>query len=106
MHFGKSPGLRSERTVSVRTYLRTLRDAPKGLRGRFATRLFPELFRTRVESTAESCEFDSIEAYETKYRLLAQLLDRPEKIPPPEELIFLRSILDYAGRAGTINVGD
>jgi predicted O-methyltransferase YrrM len=106
MHFGKSPGLRPERTLSLRTYLRTLRDAPKGWRAGFATRLFPDLFRKSVRSEPESCEFDSLGDYRTKYRLLAQLLNRPEKTPPPEELAFLHSIQAYAGRAGTINLGD
>jgi predicted O-methyltransferase YrrM len=106
MHPGKSRSLRPERTLSWRTYLRTLRDAPKGLRALFARRLFPNLFRTDGRSTAESCEFHSLDDYQTKYRLLAQLLDRTGKIPPPEEIDFLRSIQDYAGRAGTIHVGD
>src|SRR5436305_10515765 len=104
MQSGKSPGLGSERMLPLRTYLRTLRDAPKALRARFAGRLFPELFRTSVKSEPESCEFDSLEDYETKYRLLARLLDRPEKTPPPDELVFLRSLQDCAGRAGTISV--
>ena len=103
MHFGKS---RRERTLSLRTYLRTLRDAPKGLRGQFANRLFPTLFRTSGRFEAERCEFDSLEDYQTKYQRLAQLLDRAEKSPPPEELAFLRSIQAYAGRAGTIHFGD
>jgi predicted O-methyltransferase YrrM len=103
MHFGKS---RRERTLSVRTYLRTLRDAPKGLRAQFASRLVPDLFRTSVRSEPERCEFDSIEDYQAKYQLLARLLGRAEKSPPPEELAFLRSIQGYAGRAGTIHFGD
>jgi predicted O-methyltransferase YrrM len=106
MSFGKSPGLRSERTLTLHTYLRTLRDAPKGLRTRFVTRLFPDLFRTSVRCEEESCEFHSLDDYEAKYRLLATLLGRPEKTPPPDELAFLRSIEPYAGRAGTINLGD
>ena len=103
MDFGKSG---RERTLFLQTYLRTLRDAPKGVRVRFASRLFPMLFRTSVRSEPESCEFDSLENYRTKYQLLAQLLDRAEKGPPPEELAFLRSIEAYAGRAGTIHFGD
>ena len=106
MPVGKSPGLRSERTLTLRTYLRTLRDAPKGLRTRFVARLFPDLFRTSVRCEAESCEFHSLDDYEAKYRLLAALLGRPEKTPPPDELSFLRSIQAYAGRAGTIHFGD
>jgi hypothetical protein len=104
MHSGES--VQSEPTLSFRTYLRTLRDAPKGLRARFARRLFPQLFRTSTSSTTEHCEFDSFEEYLTKYLLLAQLLGRPEKRPPPDELVFLRSIQAYAGRAGTIHFGD
>jgi predicted O-methyltransferase YrrM len=88
------------------SYLRTLRDAPKGLRTQFASRLFPKLFRTSVSSEAESCEFDSLDNYEANYRLLAELLGRPGKVPPSEELAFLHSIEGYAGRAGTIHVGD
>jgi predicted O-methyltransferase YrrM len=88
------------------TYLRTLRDAPKGLRAQFARRLFPELFRTNVRSEAETCEFDSLDEYENKYRQLARLLGCPDKTPPPDELTFLRSIESYAGKAGTIHVGD
>src|SRR5436190_14645337 len=103
MHFRKSG---RERALSLRIYLRTLRDAPPGLRVRFARRLFPTLFRTSVSFKPERCEFDSLDDYETKYRLLAQLLDREEKSPPPEELAFLRSIEAYAGRAGTIHFGD
>jgi len=103
MHFGKSG---HERTLSLQTYLRTLRDAPKGLRVRFASRLFPDLFRTSARSEPESCEFDSLESYKKNYQLLARLLDRAEKSPPPEEIAFLRSIEAYAGRAGTIHFGD
>ena len=103
MHFRKSG---RERALSLRIYLRTLRDAPQGLRVRFARRLFPTLFRTSVRFKAERCEFDSLDDYETKYRFLSQLLDREEKSPPPEEVAFLRSIQDYAGRAGTIHFGD
>jgi predicted O-methyltransferase YrrM len=88
------------------TYLRTLRDAPKGLRSRFASRLFPDLFRKSVRSEAETCEFDTLDNYEARYRFLAQLLGRSEKTLPPDELAFLRSIEGYAGRAGTIHVGD
>jgi predicted O-methyltransferase YrrM len=106
MPFGKSSRLRSERTLGLGTYLRTLRDAPKGLRFRFASRLFPDLFRKSVRSEAETCEFDTLDDYAARYHFLAQLLDRPEKRPPPDELVFLRSIEGYAGRAGTINVGD
>jgi predicted O-methyltransferase YrrM len=106
MSLGESSGPLSERTLTLRTYLRTLVDAPKGLRARFASRLFPELFRRGVRSEPESCEFNSLDEYEAKYRLLAQLLDRPDKTPPADELTFLRSIEGYAGQAGTINVGD
>src|SRR4051794_7048823 len=106
MPLGESSGLTSERTLTLSTYLRTLRDAPKGLRAQFASRLFPELFRTSVRSEAEICEFDTLDNYEAKYRLLAQLLGRPEKPPPADELAFLRSIEGYAGRAGTIHLGD
>jgi len=97
---------KSERTLTLRIYLRTLRDAPKGLRSRFATRLFPDLFRKSVRSEADTCEFETLNDYEAKYRRLAELLDRPGKTPPPDELAFLRSIEGYAGRAGTIHVGD
>lgn len=103
MQSGKSS---RERTLSLRTYLRTLRDAPKGLRVRFASSLFPMLFRTSARLEPEICEFDSLENYKTKYRLLAQLLGRAEKSPPPEEPAFLRGIQAYAGRAGTIHFGD
>jgi predicted O-methyltransferase YrrM len=106
MHPGKSRSLRPERTLSWRTYLRTLRDAPKGLRAPFARRLFPDLFRTDGRSAVESCEFDSLGDYETKYRLLARLLNRAEKTPAPDEIDFLRSIEPYAGRDGTIHFGD
>src|SRR6059058_64415 len=103
MDFSNSP---RERALSLRVYARTLRDAPKGLRVRFASRLFPMLFRTTVKSEPESCEFDSLEDYQTKYRVLGQLLGRGEKRPPPEELAFLRAIEVYAGGAGTIHFGD
>src|SRR3954470_8664663 len=106
MHFAKPPGPRSGRMLSLRTYLRTLRDAPKGSRARFASRLIPDLFRTAESSTPESCEFDSLEEYQTKHRLLARKLGRAEKNPPPDELAFLRSIQTYAGKAGTIHFGD
>jgi predicted O-methyltransferase YrrM len=104
MHSGNSA--RSEQALSVGTYLRTLRDAPKGLRPRFASRLFGDLFRTSTSSAAERCEFESLEDYESNYRHLAQLLGRGEKSPPADELVFLRSIQSYAGRAGTIHFGD
>jgi len=106
MPFGKSSGPRLERTLTLSTYLRTLCDAPTGLRSRFTRRLFLDLFRKSVTSEAETCEFDTLDGYETRYRLLAQLLDRPEKRPPPDELVFLRSIEGSAGRAGTIHLGD
>ena len=106
MHFAKPPGPRSGRMLSLRTYLRTLRDAPKGCRVRFAGRLIPDLFRTGESSIAESCEFNSLEEYETKYRLLTRMLDRAEKSPPADELAFLQSIQTYAGKSGTINFGD
>jgi predicted O-methyltransferase YrrM len=106
MAFGKSSRPRSERTLTLGTYLRTLRDAPKGLRFRFASRLFPALFRKSVQLEAETCEFDTLANYEARFRSLAQLLGRPDKTPPPDELAFLRSIEGYAGRAGTIHVGD
>jgi predicted O-methyltransferase YrrM len=54
----------------------------------------------------ENCVIDSLDNYETKYRLLAQLLDRAEKKPPLGEVDFLRSIQPYAGRDGTIHFGD
>jgi predicted O-methyltransferase YrrM len=79
---------------------------PKDLRSRFAGRLFPELFRTSARSITERCEFDTIDNYEARYGHLAQLLGRPEKKPPPDEIPFLRSIEGYAGRSGTIHVGD
>ena len=106
MPLAKSSGLRSERTLTLGTYLRTLRDARKGLRTRFARQLFPQLFQKSVRSEAESCEFHSLDKYEDKYRQLAGLLGRPEKTPPSDELGFLRSIEGYAGKAGTIHVGD
>ncbi len=106
MPFGKSSRPRSERTLTLGTYLRTLRDAPKGSRSRLATRLFPDLFRKSVRSEAETCEFHTLDDYEATYRFLAQLLGRPGKKPPPDELAFLRSIEGYAGRAGTIHLGD
>ena len=106
MQFAKPPDPRSGRMLSLRTYLRTLRDAPKGSRARFASRLIPDLFRTGESSTPESCEFDSLEEYQTKHRLLARKLDRAEKSPPPDQLAFLRSIQTYAGKAGTIHFGD
>ena len=104
MHSGKS--VRADRALSLGTYLRTVRDTPSGLRFRFATRLFAELFRTSTGSTTETCEFDSFEDYLTNYRLLARLLGRAENNPPPDELVFLRSIQNYAGQAGTIHFGD
>src|ERR1043166_2128935 len=103
---GKSSGVRSERVMTLGTYLRTLRNAPKGLRTRFASKLLPDLFRKSARSEAASCVFDTLDNYQAKYRLLAQLLGRPEKNPPPDELTFLRSIQSYAGRAGTIHFGD
>lgn len=94
------------RMLPVRTYLRTLRDAPSGLRVRFAARLFPDLFRTTAKPEPEICEFRSLEDYDRNYRLLARLLGREGKVPPAEEVGFLRSIESYAGRAGTIQFGD
>ena len=106
MDRGESRSLRPERTLSWRTYLRTLRDAPKGLRVPFARRLIPDLFRTDGRSAAESCEIDSLDDYPAKYRHLAELLDRTGKIPTSNEIDFLRSIQTYAGREGTIHFGD
>jgi len=96
--------LRPERELSLKSYLRALRYSPIRSRIVIARKLFPYLFQRTARSTAEICEFDSLENYETSYRRLARLLDHSEKVPPPGEIDFLRSIQNRGAHPGTIGL--
>ena len=69
-----------------------------------ARKLFPYLFQRVARSTAEICEFDSLENYETSYRRLARLLGHSEKMPSPGEIDFLHSIQNRGAHPGTIGL--
>jgi hypothetical protein len=99
-----SSNLRPERELSLKSYLRALRYSPLRSRIVIARKLFPYLFLRVARSTAEVCEFDSLENYETSYRRLARLLGHNEKVPPPGEIDFLRSIRDRGAHPGTIGL--
>jgi predicted O-methyltransferase YrrM len=97
-----SSKLRPERELPLKSYLRALCYSPIRSRIVIARKLFPYLFQRVARSTAEICEFDSLENYETSYRSLARLLSHSEKVPPPGEIDFLRSIENRGAHPGTI----
>jgi hypothetical protein len=99
-----SSNLRPERKLPLKSYLRALRYSPIRSRIVIARKLFPYLFQRIARSTAEICEFDSLENYETSYRRLARLLGHSEKVPPPGEIDFLRSIQNRGAHPGTIGL--
>ena len=96
--------MRPERELSLKSYLRALRYSPIRSRIVIARKLFPYLFQRVARSTAEICEFDSLENYETSYRRLARLLGHSEKVPPPGEIDFLRLIQNRGAHPGTIGL--
>ena len=99
-----SSNLGPERELPLKSYLRALRYSPIRSRIVIARKLFPYLFQRIARSTAEICEFDSLENYETSYRRLARLLGHSEKVPPPGEIDFLRSIQNRGAHPGTIGL--
>jgi len=99
-----SSNLRPERELPLKSYLRALRYSPIRSRIVIARKLFPYLFQRVARSTAEICEFDSLENYETTYRSLARLLGHNEKVPPPGEMDFLRAIHNRGAHPGTISL--
>jgi predicted O-methyltransferase YrrM len=99
-----SSNLRPERELPLKSYLRALGYSPIRSRIVIARKLFPYLFQRIARSTAEICEFDSLENYETSYRRLARLLGHSEKVPPPGEIDFLRSIQNRGAHPGTIGL--
>ena len=96
--------LQSNRNLPLGSYLRALRDSPLKSRIVIARKSFPYLFRRLPESTAEDCEFESLANYEMRYRRLAGLLSRGEKLPPPGEMEFLHSIQNQGAHPGTISL--
>jgi predicted O-methyltransferase YrrM len=86
------------------SYLRALRYSPVRSRIVIARKLFPYLFQRVARSTAETCEFDSLENYETSYQHLGRLLGHSEKVPPPGEMEFLHSIQNRGAHPGTISL--
>jgi predicted O-methyltransferase YrrM len=96
--------LQEEAGLSLGSYLRALRYSPIRSRIVVARKLFPYLFRRIARSTAEVCEFGSLENYETSYRCLARLLGHSEKVPPPGEIDFLCSIQNRGAHPGTIGL--
>jgi predicted O-methyltransferase YrrM len=99
-----SSNLRPEQKLPLKSYLRTLCYSPIRSRIVIARKLFPYLFQRVARSTAEICEFDSLENYETSYRSLARLLGNSEKVPPPGEIDFLRSIQNRGAHPGAIGL--
>jgi predicted O-methyltransferase YrrM len=97
-------GFRSHRNLSLESYLRAVRNSP--IKSRIATvrKLFPYLFGKIERSVPEICEFDSLKNYEMNYRRLAQLLGGCERVPPPGEIEFLRSIQNRGAHPGTIGL--
>jgi predicted O-methyltransferase YrrM len=96
--------LQEEARLPLGSYLRALCYSPIRSRIVIARKLFPYLFQRVARSTAEICEFDSLENYETSYRRLARLLGRSEKTPPPGEIDFLCSIQNRGAHPGTIGL--
>jgi predicted O-methyltransferase YrrM len=94
--------LQEEAGLPLGSYLRALRYSPIRSRIVVARKLFPYLFGRIARSTAEVCEFGSLENYETSYRRLARLLGHSEKVPPPGEMEFLYSIQNRGAHPGTI----
>lgn len=90
--------------VSLPRYFRTLRHAPRGARLKLLRKWFESRFSRPSPSTAEVCEFRSIESYEKNYADLAALLGKAGKAPPPNEADFLRRMLhrpdQHAGAIG------
>jgi predicted O-methyltransferase YrrM len=66
--------------------------------------LFPLLQKESQVAPAEECTFDLLANYEANYSRLAQLLHRPGKTPPSDEIAFLDSMVHrqtwYPGAVG------
>jgi hypothetical protein len=91
--------------LSVREYVRAVRNAPRGCRLDLLRGLIPFVFTPAPQlAPAGVCEFHSLDDYPSTYARLAQLLGRPEQVPASGEVDFLRSIqnrgLHYTGAIG------
>jgi Methyltransferase domain len=83
--------------LSLSQYVDLIRHGRRGRRLEVARKV--RLLCERDQLTGGSREFDigefkSFEQFEIKYRLLADELGRPGKIPPPGELDFLHAMVD------------
>lgn len=91
-------------TVSFARYFRTLRHAPLAAWPKLLRKWAEARFRKTVPRIAEICLFDSLEVYDQRYARLARYLGVRGRLPPPNELEFLRQIQDrprpYAGTIG------
>lgn len=82
------------------------RQLPRA-RGEFLRHLVPLLQKQPKAASAEECTFDSIANYQSCYARLAELLGRPDKIPPPGETEFFRAMTQRPrSYPGTINASD
>jgi predicted O-methyltransferase YrrM len=99
-------GFQSHRNLSLGSYLPAVRNSAAKSHIATARKLFPYLFGSIQKSAPEVCEFDSLEAYEMNYRRLAQLLGGTERVPPPGETAFLRSVQNRGTHPGTIGLRD
>jgi predicted O-methyltransferase YrrM len=86
-------------------FLNAIRRAPRGYRRELFRRLLSSRSVSLPPSSAEVCEFKSLDNFESAYIRLAALLGLAGKTPPPGELEFLRSIanrqIKYPGTIGT-----
>lgn len=91
-------------TVSFARYFRTLRHAPLAAWPKLLCKWAEARFRESAPSSAEVCRFDSLEVYEMQYARMAGCLAYSGRLPPPNELEFLRKIRNrprqYAGAIG------
>lgn len=81
----------------VSRYFNAFRYAPFGHRFEVVWKLWSDLARSLPSVTGDCVdigEFCSFEEFETKYALLATLLRRPGKTPPPGALDFLHAMVD------------
>jgi len=91
-------------TISLTLLLEALRWTPRGSRLRVLRSLFPYLSVPLQRSSAASCRFESLDEFATDYVELAALLGKAGKVPPPDEIEFLRAMLNrpeqYRGSVG------
>ena len=75
-------------------FLDAIRHAPWGYRIKLCRRLLSSRSVMLPLSSAELCEINSSANFESAYVNLAAMLGHAGKTPPPDELPFLRSIMD------------